>query len=166
VRHLGLEALLQVDIGRLAHVATNVYVNASYQFVDARVERVDSMCPNPCLNAYAGNLMPYVAPHTLVATLGVEHPIGFGAQVSYRFMSDRFADLANTVLPSVDGRVGLLPAFHGLDISARYTHPDTGLGITIGAKNLLDMQYVSSRAVDGIQVGGYRQLFVAIRWDR
>jgi Fe(3+) dicitrate transport protein len=168
-RHLGVEALVQLDIGRLARVATNVYVNATYQFVDARVETIEMIdhmtCP-ACSNDNAGHMLPYVAPHTLTATLGVEHPIGFGAQASYRFVSDRFSDLANTTTPTVDGRVGVLPAFHGLDLSARYTHPETGLGITIGAKNVLDMQYVSSRVLDGIQVGGYRQLFVAIRWDR
>ncbi len=155
-RHLGGEGLVRLDIGRLAHVATNVYVNAQYQFVDARV----------LAGPDAGHMLPYAAPHTAIATVGVEHPIGFGAQASWRLVSDRFADIANTLAPSVDGRVGLLPMYNTLDISARYTHHDTGLGLTLGAKNLLDMQYIGSREAFGIQPGGFRQLYVTLRWDR
>ncbi|MEI8254302.1 MAG: TonB-dependent receptor [Deltaproteobacteria bacterium] len=155
-RHLGGEGLLHLDIGRLARVATSVYVNAQYQFVDARfVSGPD-----------AGHMLPYAAPHTAIATVGIEHPVGFGAQVSWRLVSDRFADIANTTLPSVDGRTGILPMYNTLDVSARYTHPDTGIGITLGAKNLLDMQYIGSRAFDGIQPAGFRQLYVTLRWDR
>jgi outer membrane receptor for ferrienterochelin and colicin len=154
-RHLGAEALMQLDFGRLAHVPTNVYLNAQYSFVDARFESG----PN------AGHLLPYTAQHSAIATAGIEHPIGFGAQVSWRFVSDRFADAANTSTPSVDGLVGVMPAYNNLDLSARYTHHETGLGIVLGAKNLLDMHYIGSRAGEGILPGGYRQLFVTLRWD-
>ena len=155
-RHLGAEALVQADFGHLARIATNVYVNAQYQFVDARLEG----------GPEDGHFIPYVSPHTVVAALGVEHPIGFGAQVAWRFASDRFADIANTPTESVDGRIGILPAYYGLDAQASFTHRDTGLGITLGAKNILGMQYISSRATEGIHPGGDRQLFVTLRWDR
>jgi Fe(3+) dicitrate transport protein len=114
---------------------------------------------------FDGHVVPYAPAHTLVASAMFEHPFGIAASVSWLLVSDQFVDAANTAAPSPDGRLGVIPTYNALDVTASYTHRDSGLGIAVMAKNIIDQPYVASRSPDGIIASGFRQLFVAIRWD-
>jgi Fe(3+) dicitrate transport protein len=154
-RNVGAEALLSADFGRLARIGANLAFSARYMFVDARYVG----------GPFDGNVVPYAPAHTIVASATFEHPIGISATASWMLVSDQFADATNTRAPTPDGRLGVLPTYNALDLTASYTHRETGLGLALMAKNVLNDRYIASRYPDGILPSGFTQLFLAVRWD-
>jgi outer membrane receptor protein involved in Fe transport len=96
--------------------------------------------------------------------LDIEHRSGFGGQVAYTFISDQYADQANTVDWDETGRAGILPAHHIVDANAHYNHKKSGLSVRLAAKNLTNTLYIAARRPEGIFPGGYRQIMLGLRW--
>lgn len=155
-RRFGVEAAAHVDLGRALARPWSLYADLRYTWVDARFTGGD----------FEGNVVPYAPPHTLRAALGFEVlKYGLGAQVGWSYTASHFADRANVAEESEDGRSGAIAAFQNLDLTVRYQHRGTGLGVALTARNLLDDVYVASRLPDGIFPGGFRTLMASLRWD-
>lgn len=155
-RRFGVEAMGHCDLGRALGRPWSLYADVRYTWVDARFTGGD----------FTGHVVPYAPPHTLRTALGFDLPKwGLGAQVAWSYTASHFADRANEVEESEDGRSGLIPAYTNLDVTARYRHARTGLGVAVSARNLLGDVYVASRLPDGIFPGGFRTLLVSLRWD-
>jgi outer membrane receptor protein involved in Fe transport len=131
-------------------------VQARYMFVDARYSG----------GTFDGHMVPYAPEHTLVVNASVDHPSGVSGHVAYGFVSEQYADGANTVMPTADGRNGQLGAYHTLDLVAGYAPRGSGFGFQLAAKNLLDIPYVATRFPDGIQPAGFRQVMLLIRYEQ
>ncbi|MBI5515857.1 MAG: TonB-dependent receptor [Deltaproteobacteria bacterium] len=162
--HTGVEASAQVELGRLLRAPTNVLLGARYTLVDARFRGGE----------FHGRMVPYAVPHTLALTAGVEHPSGWSAQATWFFASAHFSDRENSTVGSADGLFGPIPAYHTLDLAARYTHRRSGLGVSLTVKNLQGYftdqgrprVYIASRSPEGIFPGGFGQVLLGLRWDR
>lgn len=73
---------------------------------------------------------------------------GITLSLQQSYVSESFSDANNTVSPSENGQVGLIPSYHITDISANYTFSKK-LFLKSGINNLFDAKYFTRRA------GGY-----------
>ena len=111
-----------------------------------------------------GNRLPYAPEHILYAQLRFIHRTGLSAQVGLTYVSQQFADKENTPVGSPDGLVGALPQYATLDARVAYTLRPTGLTFYVSGRNLTDQIYIANRAPQGIQPGGWRQVFAGLEW--
>jgi hypothetical protein len=58
-----------------------------------------------------------------------------------------------------------MPAYDMLDAMVRYELPGSGLTFKLSVKDAVNRTYIFARRPDGIQVGGYRQVLLGVRWD-
>lgn len=154
-RHFGTEATLLAHAGRREKLPVEIDFSGQYTFVHS------TFSDGP----QKGNFVPYSPEHTLSLTVDGEHKTGFGAQVSWSWVSYQFADESNAVEPDVSGRAGLVPAYNVLDLGARYRHKPTGLSISLTMKNALDDVYLASRLPNGIFTSGFRQAWLGLKWS-
>jgi Fe(3+) dicitrate transport protein len=154
-RHLGGEVAATVKIGQAARWPVALDLTGQYTY--SRATFVGELSN--------GKLLPYAPEHSASMILDVEHPFGIGAQVSWSYTGDQYADAFETVEPDPTGRKGLIPGYHALDLNLRFAHAKTGLTASLIIKNLLDDVVVVSRLPDGIFTGGYRQITGSIRWE-
>jgi Fe(3+) dicitrate transport protein len=112
-----------------------------------------------------GHVLPYAPPYTVSATADVDFDFGFGFGAAVTRVAAHFADDESTLLPDATGRVGEIPGYTLLDVSARYRDETTGLGSSVNIKNVLDQPFVIARRPEGIHVAGFRQVVVSVWWD-
>ena len=98
-----------------------------------------------------GNRIPYTP--KLTSNLGVSYEKnGFNTLVSLNYVSNQYADSANTVVENAIGTLGEMPAFATVNWSANYAiNKDWKVFGVIN--NLFDKRYISSRSPDGIFAG-------------
>jgi Fe(3+) dicitrate transport protein len=154
-RHVGLESGLTVGVGDALRWSTSLDVGGRYTL--SRATFVGG--------ANDGNALPYAPLHIASAYVDTQHPSGVGGQVAWSYQGDQFTDDANSLLEDTAGRVGLIPAYQSLDVSARYRHARSGLTLGASVKSVLNDVYVLARRPDGIFPGGFRRFFVSLRWD-
>jgi len=149
----GLETSLQFDLATLLQVpGLATPLSATYTWV-AIADIVGHNKP------FDGFRFPYTPEHILFAQLRVQHRIGLEGQVSVSYVSSQVVDRDNTIIPTVDGLLGLIPGYALIDARVAYTYARWGLTAFVAGKNLADNRYISSRAPSGIQVGMPRQIF-------
>jgi Fe(3+) dicitrate transport protein len=112
-----------------------------------------------------GNWLPYAPAATLVTTLDVDHPSGVGGQVAWTYVGEQFTDPQNTLAPDATGRTGKIPSYDAVDVMARYRLAGSGLTFRLAFKDALNQTFIFARRPDGIQVGGFRQVLLGVRWD-
>ncbi len=158
-RHIGVESAAILGLGKLLEIPTTVDVGARYTF--ARATFLDG--------ANSGNLLPYAPLHTFGGTLDVEQPVRttgvVGGEVAYQHVSNQYTDTQDTVAPDATGRVGLMPAYNIVDVTAHYKHKPTGLSLRLTVKNALDDVYIVARRPEGIFASGFRLIYVGLRWE-
>jgi Fe(3+) dicitrate transport protein len=113
---------------------------------------------------YQSNRLPYAPKNTFSLLFGVRQRQGFGFQVDASYIGDQFGDNNETVRPSADGTIGLLPGYTIWNLSFDYKMQRERYQFTpyIVVKNLTDQVYISSRAPQGIQPGLFRQVNMGI----
>jgi Fe(3+) dicitrate transport protein len=90
-----------------------------------------------------GNCIESV-PEWIIRT-GLTLEIGkFKSILQHQFISKTFADPLNTVLPSLDGAVGLVPEYHVFDWNSSFTLSERYV-FRFGINNLLNRQYFTKR---------------------
>ncbi len=169
-QHMGVEAAASADVARAFGQAWGLTLGLRYTFVDARFVR-ESTSPEAALD---GHMVPYAVPHTMLASLTFEHPLGVTAQATWNYVSRHYTDRENTETGSADGLYGPIDAYQTLDLGARYTHRRTGLSLALAVKNVqgyfTDARgrpdvFIASRSPEGIFPGGFGQTMVTLRWD-
>jgi Fe(3+) dicitrate transport protein len=109
-----------------------------------------------------GNRIPY-APNWLGdLALGVETQSGFGATISVHYVGEQFADAKNTIAPSLDGTLGILPSYSLVNVGLSYQPPSKDFELYLSVHNLADKRYISTRT-DGLFAGPPRQALMGIR---
>jgi Fe(3+) dicitrate transport protein len=154
-QHLGVETSATLAIGKALRWKTTLDTGVRYTF--SRATFVGGI--------YDGNILPYAPLHGFNANVDVEHPVGFGGQVSYGHVSSQFSDSSDTHEENVTGEYGRIRPHNVVDVTAHYHHQATGLTLRLSVKNALDDVYVAARRPNGIFVGGIRQILVGLRWD-
>ncbi|MEQ1500933.1 MAG: TonB-dependent receptor [Myxococcota bacterium] len=115
--------------------------------------------------ALLGQTLPYAPPHELQVGVGLERGEWLATRVTGTYVSSQYADAVETVEPSIDGTIGLLPARFVADATVSVREPHTGLRVVVAAKNLTDEIYIASRTPRGIQPGLRRHVFGGLEWD-
>jgi Fe(3+) dicitrate transport protein len=82
------------------------------------------------------------------------------------YIADQFGDNNQTVLPSTDGTIGLLPSYTIWNLMVDYSIRRERLQIQpyFLVKNLTDELYIASRAPQGIQPGLFRQANAGVKF--
>jgi len=98
-----------------------------------------------------GNRIPYTP--KLTSNLGISYEKnGFNTLVSLNYVSNQYADSANTVVQNAIGTLGEIPSFTTVNWSANYAiNKDWKVFGVIN--NIFDKRYISSRSPDGIFAG-------------
>jgi len=137
--HQGAEASLAYELGH----GWGVNANATYIPV-AKFVGTNSLGRD-------GNRIPYTP--KLTSNLGVAYEKnGFNTLISLNYVSNQYADSANTVAPNTIGTLGEVPAFTTVNLSANYAiNQDWKVFGVIN--NVFDKRYISSRSPDGIFAG-------------
>lgn len=112
-----------------------------------------------------GNVTPY-APELLICTsISYESKYGFGMRLAYKYVGEQYTDLLNTLAPSPDGRVGIMPSYNLFDATARYHMAKINTTVNFAVKNLTNERYISTRRPQGIRVGLPRYFMVGLNYD-
>ncbi len=114
---------------------------------------------------FQGNRLPYAPRNTFSFVMGLRQIDGFGFQVDANFVDDQFADNNQTVRPSADGTVGLIPSYTLWNVTTDYTIRYERFQVKpfLAVKNLGNRVYIASRAPQGIQPGLFRQVNGGVR---
>jgi Fe(3+) dicitrate transport protein len=154
----GLNRLV-TNVGNSASRGIESYIECNPIKVFAKDNRLDFLI----FSSYAYTHARYSADHKLAATKGMQvenapanifrSGITAGvngflctAQVSY--VSESFSDANNTIMPSLNGTVGLIPSYTVSDLTFSYKFSN-GLSCKSGINNLFNVTYFTRRA------GGY-----------
>ncbi len=100
-----------------------------------------------------GNDTPYTPTWAGTGSIRYGWKGQFGFQWTSRITGSQYTDEVNSILPSADGRSGLMDAFWIHDFNAWWIIPGTQLEVGASVKNLTDERYIVSRRPQGIRVG-------------
>lgn len=109
------------------------------------------------------NFTPYAPEWNANGTLSLHSPFGLTLIVSGNFVSDQFTDEINSVLPSNDGRTGLIESHYTFDSGLKYSVSKINSIFSLSVKNITDERYIASRRPQGIRVGMPRMVFAGIK---
>lgn len=155
-RHVGVEASVQFDVAPLVLPSTvKLPLSLSYTWLPV-ADLIGGL--------WNGNRVPYAPEHMLSAQLRFVHSSGILVQVNSNLVSRQFTDRDNTVAQSRNALIGEVPTYVTLDARLAYAWRQTGLTFAVAGRNLTDQVYVASRAPQGIQAAGYRQVFAELEW--
>lgn len=146
----GIESALVVDISHLLNLSrAKITYDANVTYVKATYNE-DRFKGDVNINGFS---TPY-APEWLVnSALTVETNGGFGFRLSANYVASQFGDELNTVQPSADGRVGVIPSYLVFDGVVSYNLPKINSRFNLAIKNITDERYISTRRPQGIRVG-------------
>lgn len=138
-RNLGIELFMEFDFLKAlldsSDHSFSWFVNTSY----IHSSYITSKEAN-----YVGKQVEYVSP--IIARSGLRYRYkGLSFQIQGSYNSEQFADASNSVEPSGDAVIGLVPAYYVVDASIRYTF-EKHFQVEFGINNLTNNQYFTRRA--------------------
>jgi len=138
-RNMGLEVFTEFDFIKAwrdsAKHSLSLFVNAAY--IDARYIR--SKEPN-----FLGKKVEYVSPFILKSGIKYKYK-GWSLQVQGSYNSEQFSDASNSIVPSGDAVIGLIPSYLVFDFSARYAFTKF-VQLEAGVNNFTNQKYYTRRA--------------------
>ncbi|RZS96736.1 TonB-dependent receptor [Cecembia calidifontis] len=111
-----------------------------------------------------GNRTPYAPDWFINSALTFETSSGLGLRLVGNFIGKQFSDELNTIEPSADGRIGIIPAYKVFDAMVFYRIQKWNSRFNLSIKNLTDERYISSRRPQGIRVGIPRLITVGYQF--
>jgi Fe(3+) dicitrate transport protein len=149
-QHKGIEGMIAVELGKMMDLkGFNAIIDASVTYVEATFSE-DRFKGEVNI---AGNSVPYAPKVFLSSGLMVEHKSGLALRSTLTHVTSQFGDELNTVEPSANGRVGLIPSYTIIDGTLIYHLAKINTTFNISVKNLLDERYIVTRRPQGIRVG-------------
>ncbi len=135
----GIEAFAEIDLFKAlndsAKSSLNLFVNMAY----IRSEYIESKEKN-----YIGKQVEYVSPVVLKTGLKWRNEkLAFQVQMSYN--SEQFSDASNSIEPSGDAVIGLVPSYMVFDFSGRYSITKQ-FQVETGVTNFTNETYFTRRA--------------------
>jgi Fe(3+) dicitrate transport protein len=152
-RHIGVEAGVVADIGKMFKKNYSLYLGANFTFVDATFSKDRFQASGSDTFNIKGNYLPYAPKFLGNITAGYHAPFGLDIMISGNFIGDQFTDLLNTEIASANGRTGLIDQYYTLDASASYRITKINSAVNFAVKNLTNNRYIASRRPQGIKVG-------------
>jgi Fe(3+) dicitrate transport protein len=134
--------------------ATRLWLDLAYTFT-----QTENTTPG---GTYEGRDLPYAPEHLASAGLRLSHASGFDFAVHASYTGEQFSDQDNTVAPNAEGTRGLLEDRVLVDFTAGFQAPGSPVRFTGALKNAFDVEYVASRAPEGIFPGAPLHWFFGI----
>lgn len=156
--HQGFESSAKIHWNRVANLSNwSVYTDFRHMYLPVAEFRENDL--------YGGNRLPYAPKQTFGVLFGVKQFGGLSFQLDLNAVAGQFGDNRETLEPSNDGTVGLLPAYQVANFAVSYEirREDWMFEPYFTVKNALDELYISSRAPQGIQPGLFRQVNGGLR---
>ncbi len=156
--HQGFESSAKIHWNRVANLSKwSVYTDFRHMYLPVAEFRDNEL--------YDGNRLPYAPRQTFGVLFGVKQFGGFSFQLDLNAVAGQFGDNRETLEPSNDGTVGLLPAYQVANLAVGYEIRREAWMFEpyFTIKNAFDELYISSRAPQGIQPGLFRQVNGGLR---
>jgi Fe(3+) dicitrate transport protein len=154
-RHRGIELAAEYDLGMMNPAMKGLSIYSTYAYTKARREN----------GANAGNQVQLYSPH--VGTLGTRYRVeNWTFNLNAYGQSEQYADDANTVAPSANGKLGIIPGYVLFNGQVAYDF-DSGVTIAAGVANILDKEYftrASAEANGGIFAGAPRTAYIQTKF--
>jgi len=148
--HRGIESAMIFDISNLfgmSRVKVTYDVNATLLRSTFAADRFKG---DVNIN---GNRTPYSPEWFINSAITVQTNSGFGLRLAGNFVGNQFTDELNSVNPSVDGRIGLIPSYKVFDAVFSYDVSQWNSRFNFSIKNLTDERFITTRRPQGIRVG-------------
>lgn len=159
-RHAGAELSMHADIGKMRGWDDNPWVSASLTLLPEAVFLSDV---GEGQAKVKGKRIPY-APQTMAELgVGLETARGLTLRLGLTHVGEQFADAANTVTPSSDGMVGLVPAHTTFTMAMTWKPRHKSWSVFLAGQNLANSRFISART-DGLFAGQPRHFQLGIRW--
>ena len=169
----GFEVYGRVDSRPFTGNPYNFFFEGNYTLSDAKIKKgtlfscdEDDDCPPDPLEVddVSGNRLPESYKHFANLTVGVEHPSGWDASVTWTYRGNFYTDEENTAYGGdPEGEDGLVPDVWLLSARANYHIPNSGLSLFVAGDNLLDKLYIADRE-DGIKAGQGRTIWTGFKY--
>ena len=159
-KHLGAEASLRIDFGKLFETKYAIYWQGNVTFSQATYNS-DRFIGTEMQNL-RGKRLPYAPEWLNTQTIGFVAPWNLEIQLSSTQVSNQFSNDLNTIVASADGRSGEIPAYFVADASVRWAVPKWKMSLFGTVKNLTDERYIASRRPQGIKVGIPRMVVIGL----
>ena len=155
--HQGVESSVRINWDAVVNSPWLVYTDLRHMYLGTAEFTNNAL--------FQDNRLPYAPRNTFTFILGVRQPRGFGFQIDMSHIANQFGDNIETIAPSNDGTVGLLPSYTLLNFTADYSIRRERFEFTpyFTVKNFTNQLYIASRAPQGIQPGLFRQANAGIR---
>lgn len=156
--HQGFESSAKIHWNRVANLSGwSVYTDFRHMYLPVAEFRDNEL--------YGGNRLPYAPEQTFGVLFGVKQFGGLSFQLDLNAVAGQFGDNRETLEPSNDGTVGLLPAYQVANLAVGYEIRREAWMFEpyFTIKNAFDELYISSRAPQGIQPGLFRQVNGGLR---
>jgi Fe(3+) dicitrate transport protein len=164
--HQGMEWSISWDLGKWKNKKYNLIVSHNGTLSTSRynADRFILVANNK-VNV-RNNRLPYAPTLMLNGALEWQDAKGNGVRFSGNYISEQFSDELNTLVPSNNGRIGLIASRYLIDASAFLKPFKKDIQFTVAVKNLTNERYIASRRPQGIRVGLPRQVFagIEVRW--
>ncbi|WP_194973869.1 TonB-dependent receptor [Aquiflexum lacus] len=148
--HRGVESAMVFDISNLFGMSR---IKVTYD-LNATVLRstfsADRFINDVNIN---GNRTPYSPEWFVNSAITIQTNSGFGLRLAGNFVGNQFADELNSIEPSVNGRIGLIPSYKVFDAVFSYDISKWNSRFNFSIKNLTDERFITSRRPQGIRVG-------------
>lgn len=154
-RHRGIETAAEYDLGMLNASMTGLSVYATYAYTKATREE----------GANKGNDVQLYSPH--VATLGTRYRVQeWTFNLNAYGQSQQYADDANTVDASANGKLGTIPGYVIWNGQVAYDFAN-GPTVAFGVNNIFDQPYYTRASVEangGLFAGAPRIAYVQTKF--
>lgn len=142
-RSLGTETYVDINIlhlwPRYRHSSDRISLFGSLAYTDARYINTGD---NPQRKKFEGKKVEYAAPW--IGRFGLDWQLKkLGGSVQYSYTDAEFSDATNAA-SSTDGSVGIIPAYHTIDLTANYSFSKKWL-LSLTANNLTNTMYFTRR---------------------
>lgn len=168
--HRGIEAGATLDIAKLGNFKDDIGIkfNTNFTYTQATFGE-DRRLVNPfdkfdTINVN-GNTLPYAPKYLISSALDITTNFDLNVRFSLTYVSDQFGDEVNSINPSSNGRIGLIPSYTLIDVNLDYYVETIGSSIYLNIKNLSDQRYITTRRPEGIRVGLPRFLTMGINYS-
>ena len=172
---LGLASGSLVNAGQATHAGIEVFARkgwspiafgglkpwASLSLTNLTIARFDSDVGDGGAQV-KGNRIPYAPKWQGTMSLGVTTKSGFGGTIDLHHVGAQYADARNTRAQSLDGTLGVVPAYTLVNLGLTYQPGPSDWELYVSVHNLFDHAYLSTRT-DGMFAGPPRQAILGVR---
>ena len=151
--HEGIELALNFNFGKLLNTNYGIFLDWNASFNNAEYNADRFIATSGKIVNIKGNSLPYAPEFLSSFSLSLQMPFGLEFHFSGTHVGEQFTDELNTINPSPDGQIGIMPSYFVLDLIGKYHLESLNSSVFLSVKNLTNERYIAGRRPQGIKVG-------------